>query len=143
MIPLTPAQATDLLPSETAVDQALLRFEGIASPQFWRPGDCRRMIDEGWVKLATLAVNSRPAYLIGYHLTDDGGLWLDLAQRIPDAPIGSGLDSCALLAAGAEQLARQLRCRYLRFYTRRRGLAAHAGAFGFTAEAVMLTKGLA
>ena len=136
MKPITPSEAVAVLPAEKSVcDAALLRFEDLISTQFWSQGDCKRMIDEGWIQTATVCVSEVPAYLLGYHFTDDGGLWIDIAQSLP-----GGTGDGRHLNQAIDMIAMKERRRYVRFYTARHGLVEFQRANGYEVEAVLLTK---
>ena len=135
---ITPQQCVALLPADPAqLDAVLLRFEDLISTLFWQPGDCKRMVDEGWIKPAVVSVDEVPAYFVGFHLTDDRGLWIDIAQTL-----GKGAPY-SVLCSGLDQLAARERARYIRFYTRRRGIADRAQESGYQPEAVLMTKAVA
>ena len=123
------------MPAELAdAEKSLGKFEGVISTRFWQAGDCKRMIQEGWIEIVWIRVNGVPTYLLGFHLTDDAGLWVDILQQTH--PVG-GWD---LLSLAIDHLARQRSSRYIRFYTARRALATYAREYGYRAEAVLLTK---
>lgn len=130
MKPMDAMQALNLLPK-------LERFEAVASPLFWQKGDIRKMIEVGDIVPTFIMVNNAPKYLAGHHLTDDGGLWIDLLQEV--SPGGEFED----ISRGIDLLAQQTRSRYIRFYTPRRGLATRAQVFGYQPEAVLLSKAVA
>jgi hypothetical protein len=135
MKPMTTDQLVQLLPpDEATVDAALRRFE-VAAPVLCRePGHCRHLVDEGWMASSQINWNDKPAFLIAWRVTDDGGFWLELAQTL-----GSGAPF-DVLTETVERLAREKRCRYIRFLTLRRGLVHLAQSRGCRPEAVLLTK---
>lgn len=132
---LAPNEMVSLLPAEIAEATAdLLRFESLTPTIARAPGDVVAAVQSGSIKAVTVSVNAVPAYLLGFHLSRDGGLWIDIAQT---------LDSTATFAALNEaihHLARTHQARYTRLTTARRGLVRVCQAFGFTPEAVLLTR---
>lgn len=124
-----------LLPVESAVvANQLDQFERFVSMRFHQPGVLKRMVDEGWIKLANITANGEPKYLLGYHLTDDGGLWVDMMRTLA----AGGTE--ALIWSGLDCLAKEMRCVYIRFATQRRGIVAAAQSHGFKPDAVLMTK---
>ena len=135
MKPLTADELVELLPpDEATLDAALRRFD-VASPGFCRePGYCKQLIDEGWMTPAQINWNGKPAFIITWHLAPDGGFWLDLAQTLDS---GAPFD---VLTDSIERIAREKRCRYIRFLTLRRGLVRLTQQRGYRPETVMFTK---
>lgn len=130
-------ECVELLPASAEVVAAgLVRFEDLISTRFWKRGDCKRMIDEGWITAKVIAINDTPAYLLGYHFTDDGGMWIDLLQSLVPKADGAAAN------VAIDMIAAQAGRRYIRFYTARRGLVQFQQRFGYLPEAVLLTKAL-
>jgi len=134
--PLTPKQLIELLPAGTLdLRPALKAFDDFAPLEFRSPGFLREAISEGWTTPQLVNVSGVPAYLLTYHLSTDGGLWIDVAQTLDaDAPY-------AALIAGVDLLAQKHRAKYTRFLTKRRGIATVMQEHGFFPESVMMTKG--
>lgn len=133
---LTPTALVSLLPAgDELVNGALERFELLAPMLFREPGFCRTAVAEGWTTPQVVCVRGEPAYFITYHSAPDGGLWIDIAQRLD-----AGADIFAL-EAGINQLARRERARYIRMTTARRGLAEICQrSGGYQVEAVLMCK---
>lgn len=78
-----------------------------------------------------------PAFLFSYHVTTDGGLWVDLAHTIkPGVSPGH-------LFAGVEEQAAILGAPYISFSTQRRGMVRLASQYGYAPESVSMTKEVA
>lgn len=135
MKPIAPDELVELLsPEDAMVDVALRQFEFTAPVLFREPGCCRQLIAEGWTTASQINWQGRPAFVVTWHVTPDGGFWLDIAQTLGTrAPF-------AVLVAAMEQFAREKVCRYIRFLTLRRGLVTLAQQHGYAAEAVLLSK---
>ncbi len=125
-----------LTPEPEMLAREVAAFEGIKSVRCKEPGGYKRMIDEGWITAKVVSVGGEPRYLIGYHLTDDGGLWVDINKTLHNS--GTFHD----LLGGVEIVARQNRCSYVRFATNRRGVVKCAEHGGFCVDAVLMTKDL-
>ena len=139
MKPASEKQLVDLLTDDGgALSDVLQKFERVicVSNKFWRPGNCKRLMLEGFIRPAVVSVDQVPAYLLGFHKSDDGGLWIDIAQTLDQG--GRYPD----LIAGIEKLARLEGCNHVRFFTSRRGVAERTRQAGFQVEAVLLTKAL-
>ncbi len=134
---LTPDELIELLPpTPQQLENGLAAFE-LSAPILCRePGYLKQLIAEGWIETAVVNVAGRPAFLIGWHLTPDQGFWFDLVVTL-----GAQAPYTACVAA-IERLAREKRCRYIRWVTLRRGIVKWATEQGYTAEAVILTKKL-
>lgn len=127
----------EMLPADAeSIDKGLAAFELTAPILCREPGHLKRMVDEGFIEVSTLAVDGKPAYLVGWHQTPDGGFWFDLVQRIGPAVPN------ATIAAVVEAMARKRKAPYLRWLTYRAGIARWAQQEGFTPEAIILTKTL-
>jgi hypothetical protein len=126
LLPATPQQLTDLL----------AKFE-LAAPILCRePGYVKHLAAEGWIENSIVAIGGRQAFLIGWHITPDQGFWFDVVITLHT---GAPYTACV---EAVEQLARQRRCKYIRWVTLRRGIVKWAQDLGYTAEAVILTKKL-
>lgn len=138
MKPITEKQMLELIPADAqTAAESLAKFEAVISTRFWKRGDCERMISEGWIDANTVRVAGEDVYLLGTHRTDDAGLWVDIALGL------SPRAQYPHLVAAIELLATNSRCRYVRFYTARRGIIACVKPFGYEPEAVLLTKEIA
>jgi len=134
---LTPAQLIELLPVEPDLeDFALSRFEMLTPTEWRQPGFCRAAVAAGWTQPLQVNVNGKPAYVLTYRVTSDGGLWIDICQSL-----ASGV-AYEALAKAVDQLARKMQRRYIRFTTARRGIVKSAVAYGYQPEAVMMGKGV-
>ena len=134
---LAPDQLVELLqPTQKQLHDGLAAFEKIAPIMCRRPADLKHLVLEGWLNTNIVALNGRPAYLIGWHISADGGFWFDLIQTLY-----SGLQH-EVCHALVEKLARQKGCRYMRMSTYRAGVVKWAEQLGYTPEAVILTKTL-
>lgn len=132
---LSPDNLIALLPADTETLPEILRvFEDTVPTEFASPGFLVEAVREGWTKPVTISVNNVPAYLVTFHLSPDGGLWIDVVQSL--SPVSHGV-----LAGGIEQLAKANGCRYARCATRKRGVVRIAEKMGFRADAVIMTKG--
>jgi hypothetical protein len=114
----------------------LAGFETACPISFASPGYVRRAILEGETTVNVLAVDGTPAFLLGWRITADGGLWVDLCQSLH-----TGHDFAHVIK-GAEMIARNHAARYIRFATHRAGLARRCQSFGYVPESLVLTKGL-
>ena len=127
-------QLIELLPAKEPTDDLLRAFESFTPMEFRQPGHCARMVRNGLTQPLTVSFDSIPAFLITYHITDDGGLWLDIAQTLR-----SGAPTAALVDA-LDLLAKQTCSRYVRFSTKRRGLVKLGNLNGYKAEGVIMCK---
>ena len=135
MKPLTPKDLIELIPPEPAtVDAALRKFEFTAPALCREPGYCRELFDEGFITPAQINWGDSPAFFLGWRLTTDRGLWVDVAQTL------SGGAPIEVLVNGVFAIADQKGARYVRFLTMRRGLVKVAQQHGFRAEAVLMVK---
>lgn len=136
MKPMTPTQLVELLPADPATaDAALRQFEALTPLGFREPGQMRRLVEEGFTIPTVIAVRDVPSYLLTYHLTPDGGLFIDVAQTLKGSEA-----TFADWAVGVNQLAAREGSRYIRFTTKRRGLAAISQPYGFTPISVVMGK---
>lgn len=135
---LTQDELIELLPATPAqVETCLAAFE-LAAPILCRePGYVKLLAAEGWIQTNVVAVDSEPAYLIGWHVTPDRGFWFDVVVSVNGRQIPYNQ-----VAAIVEKLAKEKHCRYVRWVTLRRGIAKWARDIGYQAEAVILTKKL-
>lgn len=132
---LTENEVIKVLPVEDELlGDALVQFECSAPVLCRKPGYIKTLIAEGWMKTAQINFNNRPVYVIGWHLTTDGGLWVDIVQSLC-----SGI-SMEILYSGIEHLARAQNAVYVRWITMRKGLVRFVRSKGYVAEAVLLTK---
>ena len=135
MKPLSPDELIELVtPDAAMLDAALRRFDTAAPVLCREPGYCKQLVDEGWLQSTQINWQGRPVFVIAWHVTPDGGFWLDIAQTL-----GAGAPFDVLVRA-VEGFARQQHCRYIRFLTMRRGLVHLAQQRGYSPEAVLLTK---
>jgi hypothetical protein len=137
-VKLTANQCIQILPAELSEATRYMDAFEVACPVLFRePGRLKRALAEGWMRISTVLVDGRPAWLLGWQLTDDAGLWVHIAQTaaagVPFSTLDGALDA----------LADKVGARYIRFATHRRGLARRAQSLGYTPEAVILTKGIA
>lgn len=138
---LKPNQFIELLPATPEVTAAaLLRFETVMPTEFRDPGFLKTAIAQGRTIPQVVHVDGRPAYFLTYHNSPDGGLWADVAQRIPGA--SHSVASLELLAHAFELLAHNSAARYIRFTTARAGLVQVAQSLGYVPEAVLMSKGV-
>ena len=132
---LSPTELIELLkPDAASLDQALRAFDAAAPVLCREPGYVKRLVDEGFMEASEVHWQGRPAFLVTWHVTNDRGFWLDVAQTL------NGGAPFAVLIEATERLAREHGCRYVRFLTLRRGLVKLTAAHAYHAEAVMLTK---
>jgi hypothetical protein len=125
-----------LPPTPDELGDGLAAFELSAPVMCREPGYLKELIDEGWMQASTIHVNGRPAFLIGWHISTDRGLWFDFVQSLsPDS-------DHAVAITTVERLAAQNGCRYVRWTTLRRGIVKWAQDFGYIPEAIILTKKL-
>ncbi len=134
---LSPDALVELLPpTPQQLEDGLARFE-LSAPILCRePGYLKTLIAEGWMETATVNVGGRPAFLIAWHVTPDQGFWFDAVITLgAEVPYTVCVDA-------VERLARDKRCRYIRWVTLRRGIVKWAKEQGYAPEAVILTKKL-
>jgi hypothetical protein len=134
---LTVHDLIELLPPEPAmVDAAMRRFDSMAPALCREAGYCRELMTEGFITPLQIKFRGQPAYIIGWRMTTDRGLWIEVAQTL-----SAGAPTEVLIEA-VSMLADRERPRYVRFLTARRGLARLGTTHGYRAEAVLLTKTL-
>lgn len=131
---LSERQLIELMIGEQPSTESLRAFESVLSTEFLQPGHFARMINEGHLQSARVHFNGAAAFDLAYHLTDDGGLWIDLVQTLH-----SGAPTSALFES-VDLLAKHHAVRYIRFTTPRRGLVELAKNAGYRAESVMVCK---
>jgi len=134
---LSPDQLIELIAPEPAlVDDAMRRFD-ITAPALCRePGYCRELIEEGWITPLQINWRDAPAFVVGWRMTTDRGLWIEVAQTL-----AAGAPTEALID-GVYLLSQREGARYIRFLTARRGLVKLGQQHGYHAEAIMLVKSL-
>lgn len=138
MKPLDPETLIEMLPATPDdIERGLLTFEHVAPVEFRSPGFIRYAIKEGWTRPEVVGVDGRRQYLITWHPANDGGFFVDIAQSL--APGGN----IGFICAAMDGLAARQRAPYIRFATKRRGLARAVAPYGYTPEAVLCVKGLA
>ncbi len=126
-----------LLPADPAeVDPVLRDFEIAVPTEYRGPGYCKRAIKEGLMTGEHITANGRPSHLVCHHMTDDAGLYVDVAVSL--SPIATS----AMLSAGVDLIARRNGARYIRLATRRAGFVRAAQPFGYKPEAILLLKGV-
>jgi len=118
------------------LDAAMRSFDTAAPVLCREPGYCRELMAEGWISPIKVEWNDSPAYILGFRMTNDRGLWIEIAQTL------NGGAPMEVLVKGVSLLADRQRARYVRFLTMRRGLVSIAQQHGYHAEAVLLTKPL-
>jgi len=134
---ISPAELIELLPPDPGlVEAAMRRFDTTAPVLCREPGYCRELMAEGWIAPIKVEWNHEPAYILGFRMTTDRGLWIEIAQTL------NGGAPMEVLVKGVSLLAGRERARYVRFLTMRRGLVRIAQQDGYHAEAVLLTKPL-
>jgi hypothetical protein len=99
-------------------------------------GYYRRLAAEGMLNLNTITFFGRPAFLVGWTMTDDRGFWVHLVKEL-----GGGAPTHVLFQC-LEQFARDRGANYLRGATVRKGMIKMATSFGWNPEAVVLVKPL-
>ena len=110
------------------------RFEITAPALCRKPGYCRELVDEGFLEPLQINWLGAPAYFLGWRMTTDRGLWIDIAQTlIASAPAD-------VLWNGVAMLAERERAAYIRFLTMRPGLVKLAQRHGYQPEAVLMVK---
>jgi hypothetical protein len=129
---LSTEQLIELLPVN---DTDVFRQFEIAAPIMARdPGYIKWLVDEGWLTVRQLNHNGKPSHLFGWHMSADGGFWLDVVFALSD-PIPQ-----ERFIEQIEAFARGQMAKYIRWVTLRRGIVRWAEQAGYTPEAVILTK---
>lgn len=121
---------------EATTGETLHLFDHIAPTNWKNHGYLRRAIAEGLCETRTVKVDGQAGWLIAFHDSEDGGLWIDLVHTLTD---GSG-PAIEVLFQGMEALARERGRTYLRATVSRPGFLALGEKFGWKAEGVQMLK---
>jgi len=133
---LTEKQLIDILPTDSATVDEASKLYDLACIMFKIPSFLKHSIAEGWTTPSNVEVNGKLAYLICYHLSVDGGLFVDACVSLDKHT------RFEMAFAAAEIIARTNKAKYIRFLTLRQGITISAQRQGFIPEAVCMVKHL-
>lgn len=92
-------------------------------------------VKEGWFNVTEITIDNRPALVVWYHMSADGGFIVNGA-----ASVNPHVDQTAALYAGITAMAKESGSRYIEFTTQRRGLVEKTEKYGFAVRGVVLRK---
>jgi hypothetical protein len=92
-------------------------------------------VRKGFLRQTEILCDGKPAYMIFWHINDQGGFHLNCAVSLDMQK-----DNFPVLIKGFEKLAAQVSAKFIEFHTRRRGLLLKVREYGYRIENVQVLK---
>lgn len=132
---LSTEQLIELLPpSAEAITTAAQLFCAQAPLSYLDPQFLSYAVKEGWLEAIQIQLDGVPAYMIFFHITADGGLWVNAGQSLSAK---AGID-CYYLSI--DRICQMRNCKYTRGVVIRQGMVKTALAKGYKIDGLLMSK---